>query len=179
MQKSIWIFGILAGVLCGLLEFLFFKSTTSTAAALYVTKLAVLVICVSAGLVLTRKLLDGTISIARTLLTGLLISLVRAVVMIVFFLVLYAPNGKFYQPKIDAALLLAADKVQNDDKIKPADKPMELEQNEIQIKRQYEPIGYSLLCIGASLISGFIISILVGAFISTNMMYEESQSIIS
>ena len=101
MQKSIWIFGILAGLLCALLEFLFFSSVNSNAVAMYVSKIAVLVICLGAGLILTKKLLGGQISIARTLLSGILISMVRAAIMIIAFLALYAPDGAFYQVKVN------------------------------------------------------------------------------
>jgi len=173
MQKSIWIFGILAGLLCALLEFLFFRSVDSNAAAMYISKLAVLVICVGAGLILTKKLLGGQISLARTLLTGLLISIVRAGVMIIAFLALYAPDGSFYQAKVNESFEQATLKVEQDKTIKPADKPMELITVKQQIAAQYKPMGYVMISIGSSLVSGLIISILMAAFIGTNMMYKQ------
>jgi hypothetical protein len=173
MQKSIWIFGILAGVLCALLEFLFFKSTTSSAGVMYVTKLAVLIICVGAGLILTKKLLGGQISIARTLLSGVLISIIRAGIMIAAFLILYSPDGSFYQSKVNESYEQATLKIQQDENVKPADKPMELETVKQQIAGQYKPKGYIIICVGSSLVSGLIISILMAAFIGTNMMYNE------
>jgi hypothetical protein len=173
MQKSIWIFGILAGLLCALLEFLFFKSVNASAAAMYVGKIAVLVICVGAGLVLAKKLLGGQISIARTLLSGVLISMVRAAIMIIAFLALYAPDGTFYQAKVNESFEQAALKVQQDENVKPADKPMELATVKDQIASQYKPMGYILICVGSSLVSGLIISILMAAFIGTNMMYKQ------
>ena len=173
MQKSIWIFGILAGLLCALLEFLFFRSSKSSAAAMYIGKIAVLVICVGAGLILSKKLLGGQISIARTLLSGVLISLIRAAIMIVVFLVLYAPNGAFYQAKVTESFEQASLKVQQDDNVKPADKPMELITVKEQIAAQYKPKGYIMICLGSSLVSGLIISILMAAFIGTNMMYKQ------
>ena len=44
--------------------------------------------------------------------------------MIISFLVLYYPNGDFYQPKVEIAFEQATKKVQQDDDIKPADKAM-------------------------------------------------------
>jgi|TARA_B110000503_G_C7149983_1_gene414724 hypothetical protein len=173
MQKSIWIFGILAGLLCALLEFLFFSSVNSNAVAMYVSKIAVLVICLGAGLILTKKLLGGQISIARTLLSGILISMVRAAIMIIAFLALYAPDGAFYQVKVNESFEQAALKVQQDDNVKPADKPMELKTVKQQISAQYKPMGYIMICLGSSLVSGLIISILMAAFIGTNMMYKQ------
>jgi len=173
MQKSIWIFGVLAGLLSSLLEYAFFSSTLSNANTMFLAKITVLVCCIVLGLILTRKLIGGVISIARTLLTGGLISLIRAIVLSIFFGVLYYPDGSFYQPKIDIAFEQAALKIKQDSTIKPADKSMELMEIQSQIEAQYQPTGYTLLSIGSSLITGLIVSILMAAFISTNMMYNK------
>jgi hypothetical protein len=37
----------------------------------------------------------------------------------------------------------------------------------------YEPKGYSMITVGGSLVTGLVLSILVAAFIGTNMMYNE------
>ena len=173
MQKSIWIFGILAGLVGASLEYIFFKDTSFSANTMYLSKTLILVICVVFGLILVKKLLGGTISIARTILSGLLISLVRAAVMIIAFLALYSPNGEFYQEKVEQSFVQAEKKIAADDDIKPADKATILEETKNQIKSQFEPLGYSGLLIGESLIIGIVISILTAAFISKNMMYQE------
>ncbi|NBV56661.1 MAG: hypothetical protein EBR72_02465 [Bacteroidetes bacterium] len=135
MQKSSWIFGLLAGVLSAILEYLFFKSSESNANAMFLSKIIILTLCIVLGLILAKKLLGGTISISRTLLTGGI--------------------------------------VQQDDDIKPADKAMELKEIKGQIAAQYEPAGYAMMSIGSSLVTGLIVSILMAAFIATNMMYKQ------
>ena len=103
MQKSSWIFGALAGILSATLEYLFFKSSESNANTMFLSKILILTLCIVLGLILAKKLLGGTISIARTILTGGVISIVRAIVMIIAFMVLYFPNGEFYQSKVEIA----------------------------------------------------------------------------
>ncbi len=173
MQKSIWIFRTLAGALSAFLEYLYFSSSNFSPMTLFIAKMAVLIICVVFGLVLIRKLLGGSISVARTLLSGSLISLTRAIVMIGVFLFLYYPSGEFYQPKIQEALQIAENKVMADENIKDADKEEEIRITQADITPQFKPLGYSGIAIASSLITGLIISVLVAAFISTNMMYKE------
>lgn len=173
MQKSSWIFGILAGILSAILEYLFFKSPESNANTMFLSKILILTLCIVLGLILAKKLLGGTISIARTILTGGVISIVRAIVMIITFMLLYFPNGEFYQSKVEIAYEQAAKKVQQDDEIKPADKAMELEEIKSQIAAQYKPAGYAMMNIGSSLVTGLIVSILMAAFIASNMMYKQ------
>tara|TARA_Y100000385_G_scaffold280971_1_gene332945 strand:+ start:5195 stop:5716 length:522 start_codon:yes stop_codon:yes gene_type:complete len=173
MQKSSWIFGALAGILSATLEYLFFKSSESNANTMFLSKILILTLCIVLGLILAKKLLGGTISIARTILTGGVISIVRAIVMIIAFMVLYFPNGEFYQSKVEIAFEQAAKKVQQDDEIKPADKAMELKEIKNQIAAQYKPAGYAMMSIGSSLVTGLIVSILMAAFIANNMMYKQ------
>jgi hypothetical protein len=173
MQKSSWVFGSLAGILSAILEYLFFKSSESNANTMFLSKILILTLCIVLGLILAKKLLGGKISIARTLLTGGVISFIRAIFMIIIFMVLYYPNGDFYQPKVEIAFDQAAKKVQQDDDIKPADKIMELNEIKNQIAAQYKPAGYAMMSIGSSLVTGLIISILMAAFIATNMMYKQ------
>ena len=176
MQKSIWIFGAIAGVICAVLEYLFFGGSGGSANVMFAAKISVLLICVAAGLILIKKLNGGIISIARTIMSGILISLVRAIVMIVAFGFLYYPNGEFYKPKTQEGWIQAEKKIAADNDIKPADKPMELDAVKEQIASLYKPKGYSLITIGGSLVSGLIISILMAAFIGKNTMYDEPSS---
>ena len=103
MQKSSWIFGLLAGILSAIMEYLFFKSSESNANSMFLSKIIILTLCIILGLILAKKLLGGKISISRALLTGGIISLVRAIVMIISFLVLYYPSGDFYKSKVEIA----------------------------------------------------------------------------
>ena len=50
---------------------------------------------------------------------------------------------------------------------------MELEEIKSQIAAQYKPAGYAMMSIGSSLVTGLIVSILMAAFIATNMMYKQ------
>jgi hypothetical protein len=172
-QKSLWIFGIVAGILCAVLEYLFFSTTGSSANTMFITKIAILCICIGAGLILLRKLSGGVVSIARTVFSGLLISFIRAIVMVIAFIVLYQPSGEFYQPRVQEAFVQAEKKVTADEKIKDADKPMELSLIKEQISELYRVPGYAMITIGSSLITGLVMSILMAAFIGTNMMYNE------
>jgi len=173
MQKSVWIFGIVAGLICAFLEYVFYMGTTGSANVMFATKTAVLSICIIAGLILIKKLSGGVISIARTILSGSLIALVRALVMVIAFGFLYVPNGDFYEHRKQEAWSQAEKAMEADDKTKPADKPMELEIIKEQIGALYEPKGYSMITVGGSLVTGLVLSILVAAFIGTNMMYNE------
>jgi hypothetical protein len=173
MQKAIWVFGSIAGILSALLEYLYFKSDSFNHMTMTLSKMAVLIVSVVFGLILVKKLLGGVVSIARTLLSGVLISLIRAAVMIAAFVFLYYPNGEFYAPKLQASYEMAAAKVEADESVKPADKETELETIKEQITFQFKPLGYSGLALASSLITGLIVSVLVAAFIAKNMMYEE------
>lgn len=173
MQKSIWIFGILAGIICAVLEYLFFASEGGSANVMFIAKIAVLAIFTISGLVLIRKLKGGIISIGRTIVSGLMIALVRAVVMIIAFGFLYYPNGDFYKHRSDQAVQVATDQMNANDAVKAADKKMKLEETIEQITFQYKPTGYSLIAIGGSLVTGLVLSILTAAIIGTNMMYND------
>ena len=177
MQKSIWIFGTLAGALCAVLEFLFFKSTEASANVMYLAKFFILVICIVFGIILVKKLLGGTISIARTVLSGVMIALVRAIVMIVAFTYFYYPNGDFYKEKLAISYEQAAKKIAEDEKVKPADKEMVLEETKDQIAYQYQPTGYMLITTGMSLVTGLVFSVLMAAFVGTNMMLPDKKQI--
>lgn len=173
MQKSIWVFGIVAGAICAALEFFFFGGEGGNANVMFIAKIAVLFISIVAGIILIKKLVGGVVSIARVILSGVLIALVRAIVMVIAFGFLYYPNGDFYKAKTEQAWEQAEKKVAADENIKPADKPMELEIVKEQIAGLYKPKGYTIITIGGSLISGLIISILMAAFVGTNTMYNE------
>ena len=174
MQKSIWIFGGVAGMLSAYLEYLFYSSDRFHPMSMYLAKMLVLIICVAYGLILVRKLLGGVISVGRTLLTGSLIALVSAAVMITSFSVLYYPDGKFYENKKQESYALAKDKVYSDDQVKEEDKETELEITMQDIDAQFSPLGYARNVIGGNLITAIIFSILMAVFISKNMMYDDS-----
>lgn len=174
MQKSIWIFGTISGLICAALEFVFFGGEGGSANIMFVSKIAVLLVGISSGLILIKKLLGGVISIARTVVSGVLIALVRSIAMVIVFGFLYYPDGAFYQTRTQEAWEQAEKKIAADEKIKPADKPMELEIVKEQISGLYQPKGYTMITIGGSLITGLIVSILMAAFIGTNTMYNES-----
>ena len=173
MQKSIWILGVLAGLGCAFLEYLYFGSTSGDPRVMFLAKAVILAVFLIFGLILIRKLNGGVISLGRTILSGVLISLIRAVVMILVFLSLYHPNGEFYKYRADEAAQLATDQMYANDDVKPADKEMELEIRKSQIAPQFEPMVYSLLAVGSSLVTGLILSVLMAALIGKNMMYEE------
>lgn len=173
MQKSIWVFGVIAGIICALLEYLFILSSDAHSGINSLAKILVLAICVIAGLILTRKLLGGVISIARTLLTGVLIALVRAAVMIAVFTYFYYPNGDFYKTKVDQGVVTITASVEADKSVAPADKSTETERIAANWINQMQPRGYAVTAILMSIISGFFISIIAAVFLSTNMMYKE------
>ena len=60
-----------------------------------------------------------------------------------------------------------------DESVKPADKPMEIERISANWVNQMSPKGYSITALIASIISGFLISVISAVFLSTNMMYQE------
>ena len=98
MQKSIWILGVLAGLGCAFLEYLYFGSTSGDPRVMFLAKAVILAVFLIFGLILIRKLNGGVISLGRTILSGVLISLIRAVVMILVFLSLYISHIQTFHP---------------------------------------------------------------------------------
>lgn len=173
MQKPIWLFGGIAGVLCALLEYLFYSGQNFDSKSMYLVKIAILLICIIFGLILIRKLLGGTISIGRTILSGVLIATVKSVVTIIAFLALYAPHGEFYENHLSKAKKEAVEIISQDKEVAQQDKAAKIKEAEHFISGQFQPLGYSISTLIEGWVTGFVISVLMAAFIATNMMYKQ------
>lgn len=176
MQKVIWPFGIVAGLGSAFIEYLYFSNPNALPQQMgqyTILKIFVLLICLIFGLILIKKLNGNTISISRTLFSGVLMSVIRAFVMVLCFWYLYQPEGDFYKEKLNLAYRVATDKHQADTSITEEIRYERIEQAYEQIEFQYKPNGYAKIALLSSLASGFIISILMAAFIAKNQMYEK------
>lgn len=173
MQKSIWLFGGIAGVLSAVLEYFYYTGQSLDSKTMFLAKIAILVVCVVFALVLIKKLIGGTISIGRTILSGVLIGVVRSLITSIVFLVLYLPNGEFYQPHIDSAMEQAEVIVLEDENIEAEDKAENIEEARQRIQLNFRPTGYAFFSLLGSVVTAFVVSILLAAFIATNMMYKD------
>ena len=173
MQKPIWIFGGIAGILSASLEYLFYSGQIDNSKFMYLLKVFILLICIVFGLILIKKLIGGVISIARTLLSGILISVVKSLITIAVFLALYAPDGSFYEPHLQKAKTEATEIINEKSDLAEDEKPAKIIEAHSYIDGQFKPLGYSVSTIIEGLVTGFIVSLLMAAFIATNMMYKE------
>lgn len=176
MQKVIWPFGILAGLGSAYIEYLYFSNPNALPQQMgqyTLLKIFVLLICLVFALVLIKKLNGNTISISRTLFSGVLTSVIRAFVMVMCFWFLYQPEGEFYQDKLDLALRVATEKHQADTAITEEIRYERIKDAYQQIEFQYKPNGYAKIALLSSLASGVIISILMAAFIANNQMFKK------
>ena len=73
MQKSVWIFGIIAGAFSAYMEYMYFSGSDVSLTATYISKILATIICVAFALVLLKKVL-GEMSIARTIFSGVLVA---------------------------------------------------------------------------------------------------------
>lgn len=173
MNKIIWIFGLIGGVLSALVEYLYFANDAAPASQTFIvslTKIAVLAIAIVFGLVLLRKHLGGTISISRTMFSGVMISLVRAIVLIAAFAYLSYPKGEFYEHKKAVALQVANDKFQADTAITEEKRIEFIKRAQEEITSQFTVAGYAKVSVLGSILSGFIISLLTAVFIARNKL---------
>lgn len=173
MQRTIWLFGGIAGVLSAALEYIFYSGQNFNSQSLYLIKIAILAICVIFGLILLRKLKGGVISIGRTILSGLLISVVKSVIAIAVFLVLYAPSGEFFSEHLEKAKVEAVKIINDNAELEEEEKPEKIEEAHSYIEGQFKPLGYSISTLIEGLVTSFVISVLMAAFIATNMMYQQ------
>lgn len=139
----------------------------------FLAKMAILVICVIFGLILIRKMIGGQISIGRTLMSGALIAVVKSVICAMVFLTLYLPSGAFYEPHKDKAIEQTKELVMANEEIPEADKESSIAKMSERIELNFKPAGYLMITTIESLITAFVISVLMAAFIGTNMMYKE------
>ena len=180
MQKPIWIFGGLAGVIAALVEYLFYSQDPNTFDAtqsqgMMAIKMVSLIICIIFGLILLRKLNGGVISIGRTILSGVLMSVVRSVILIIAFTATWYPDGTFYDGHKAIAKEKTAEIIASNDDFTEEEKQEKIEEAEITLDKQYTPQGYSVVAFLGSLVTGLVISVLMAAFIAKNMMYADME----
>ncbi|MFY0643395.1 MAG: DUF4199 domain-containing protein [Bacteroidia bacterium] len=173
MQKTIWLFGGIAGVLSALLEYLFYSGQNFNSQSLYLSKIILLAICVIFGLILIKKLLGGIISIGRTILSGIMISVVKSIIAIAVFLVLYAPSGEFYAKHVEQAKIESIKIINDNTTLEEGEKADKIVEAHSYIEGQFKPWGYSFSTLLEGLITSFVISVLMAAFIAKNMMYQD------
>lgn len=176
MQKVIWIFGIIAGAGSAFIEYLYFSNPDATPQQMgqyTLLKIFILLIAIIFGLILVKKLNGNRIGIGKTLSSGLMISVIRALVMVVSFWFLYQPDGAFYSEKLNIAKLVATEKHEADTTISEEVRLQNIEDAYYQIEYQYKPYGYGKIALISSIASGIVMSILMAAFIAKNQMYQK------
>ena len=160
-------------MLSALLEYLFYSGQNFNSQSLYLTKIFILLVCVVFGIILVKKLQGGIISIGRTILSGLLISIVKSAICIAAFAVLYAPDGHFYQEHVKHAQEQAVKIITENAEVEEAEKPQKIKEAHSYIAGQFKPWGYSVSTLIEGLVTAFVVSVLMAAFVAKNMMYQE------
>lgn len=174
VRKPIWLFGGIAGVSSAFLEYLFYSGGDSASpTTLYISKIAIGAICVIFGLILAKKLSGGIISIGSTILTGLSIEFVKGLILFASFALLSYPDGSFYQAHEDKAVAMAKELVMNNADIALEDKEANIIEAQDRARLAFTPMGYGIQAVGGSLVTGLVISVLMAAFIATNMMFKD------
>ncbi len=177
MQRPVWLFGGIAGILSALLEYLFYSGQNFNSQSLYLTKIIILLISVVFGIILVKKLQGGIISIGRTLLSGVLISLVKSAICIAVFAILYAPDGEFYREHVKHAQSQAVEIIAENADLTEEEKPVKIKEANSYIAGQFKPWGYSVSTIIEGIVTAFVISVLMAAFVAKNMMYQQDGGI--
>ena len=177
MQRAIWLFGGVAGVLSATLEYLFYSGDNFNSQTLYLSKIILLAICVIFCIILVKKLKGGIISIGRTILSGLMVAVVKGIVCIAAFIVLYAPDGEFYERHAQEAMVEAERIINQETDLSTDEKVKKIAEAEHYLKKQFQPLGYSTSTLLESLVTAFVISVLMAAFVGTNMMYQQDDQL--
>lgn len=162
MSKFYWIFGGIAGLFSFILEYLLFsgKLGFDKSPGVLLAKLAALLLCIVFAAVLIRKL-RGSISAARTVLSGFIIALICSAISITGYTYMsYAKQDFFTAAKTYSMQRWMEDHPED------AQDNSKREVKSDEIERSYSIQTYSAFTLIGYLVSGLLVSVFTAAFIS-------------
>jgi len=170
MGKYYWIFGGIAGIYSVLSEYLLFTGRLGydRSGGVLMSKLVVLLLCIVFGSILIKKI-NGTISSARTMLSGALIALICSVISIAGYTFMSQNDPTFFDGAKEYSLSTWEEH--------NADKPDVLAKRDEQIAQiesgfgiqQY--VGFTLI---GYLVSGLLVSLFTAAFLSNKNAFANT-----
>ncbi|MCB9245890.1 MAG: DUF4199 domain-containing protein [Flavobacteriales bacterium] len=162
MSKFYWIFGGIAGIFSFILEYLLFSGRMGfdKSPSVLLAKLAALLLCIVFAAVLIRKL-KGSISVARTILSGFIIALICSVISISGYTYMsYARQDFFAEAKT-----YSMDRWVEEHPEEATDEAKRKVKAE-EIERSYSIQTYTAFTLIGYLVSGLLVSVFTAAFIS-------------
>ncbi len=171
MGKYYWIFGGIAGGFSVLSEFLLFSGKLGfhRSSGVLMSKLGMLLICIIFGAILIKKM-NGSISMARTMLSGTLIALICAAISIGGYTSMSEVDKNFFDKAKTYNIQIWEE--QN------ADNPEELAKKEDkvqQIEQSYSLQQYAGFTLVGYLVSGLIVSLFTAAFLANKSAFTANQ----
>jgi hypothetical protein len=163
MNKYIWIFGGISGLLGALAEYLVYNGTLSfdTFGGVRLFKILAFVFCIIFLSILHKKL-NGGISLARVMLNSVLASFVRSAVMITFFLFTYYPEGRAFDDVKKYAFEKSVEMMPEKDR-----NPKNLTQRKAEIDEQFSIEGYPKFAILGSLVAAVFTGVFLGLILAS------------
>jgi hypothetical protein len=160
MNKYIWLFGGISGVLASLSEYLIFSGNLAYDGfrGVWLFKMLVLIFSIVFAVIALKKI-NGGISLARTMFVSVLISLVRSAVLIGGFLIMFYPKGEFYQPVKEYSYTMAKKEHQED-------KKFNFEKTKAEIDEQFSLAGYPKYAILGSLLTAAVVGVFLGLIVA-------------
>jgi hypothetical protein len=169
MNKFIWIFGAISGILGSIAEYLVYGNYLSydSFGAIRLFKIFLLVICIVFAVIAIKKL-NGQISLARTLLTSILVSLVRSIFLIGGFLLMYYPKGEIFEPVKSYAFEKSIEMMQKEDRT-----PKNLSIKKIEIADQFSLTGYPKYGLMGSVVTAVFAGVFLGLIVANKLKNNE------
>jgi hypothetical protein len=176
MNKFIWIFGAISGILGSIAEYLVYGDILpyESFGAIRLFKIFLLVICVVFAVVAIKKI-NGQISLARTLLVSILVSLVRSIFLIGGFLLMYYPNGERFEPGKKIAMEMSIKRIK-DEQIEAQKSPLtkdkkvnikeKIEDQRNAIDNQFSITGYPVFSIMGSVVTAVFAGVFLGLIVA-------------
>lgn len=164
MNFTNWIFGLTAGLIPAVMMFFLFRDAWYEQPDLQVRftlgSYGLLAICIVFAAIAWRKL-TGSISLGRTMVTGLAVAALRGIILVFAFTTLYFSHPEWLvKPERQATEQYLMH-------MKAEEKTPENEQKvRASVKRQFTPIGFAQSALFESLIIGVIVSALTAGFIA-------------
>ncbi len=157
MNKYIWIFGGISGLLASVSEYLVYSGVLSfdDFGGVRLFKLLTLVICIVFAGILYKKM-QGGVSLARVMFISVLVSLVRSAVLCGGFLLMYWPDGERFEPARKYAYEKSLEMMKEEDKTISGK-----QKKKAEIEAQFSLVGYPKF----ALAGGFFVAVFTGVFL--------------
>lgn len=162
MNKFIWIFGAISGILGSVAEYMVYGNYMpyDSFVGIRLFKIFILVICIVFAVIALKKL-NGQISLARTLLTSILVSLVRSIFLIGGFLLMHYPNGEIFEPVKAYAFEKVVAMMEEEDRT-----PKNLAEKKLEIADQFSLTGYPKYGLMGSAVTAVFVGVFLGLIVA-------------